>query len=84
MPSFKEACDILKIALADEIINDEEFVVLFELFTPANPEYPYWKYDKFRFENLDPYECKTELRFEKTNLPLLKQHLGVPHRFICS
>ena len=83
MPSFQEVCDALIIALADEIISEEEFVVLFAQYKPQNPEFPYWTYDGFDFENLDPHECKAEFRFEKHDLPLLKQSLRIPDRFVC-
>ena len=83
MPSFHDVCSALIIALANKIISEEEFTVLFAQYRPENPEFPYWKYDAFRYENLDPHECKAEFRFEKKDLPMLKQALRIPDRFVC-
>ena len=83
MPSFQDVCDALTVALANDVITEEEFVVLFAQYRPENPEFPYWKYDGFDFESLDPHECKAEFRFEKQDLPKLKQCLRIPDRFVC-
>ena len=83
MPSLQEVCDVLVVAHAENVINEEEFAILFQHYRPANPEFPYWRYDEFNFENLDPHECKAEFRFEKQDLPLLKQALRIPNRFVC-
>lgn len=83
MPSFQEVCDALVVALADNVINEEEFLILYEHYRPANPEFPYWMYDEFNFESLDPHECKAEFRVEKQDLPVLKESLRVPDRFVC-
>ena len=67
---FHDVCSALIITSANKIISEEEFSVLFAQYQPENPELPYWKYDAFRYENLDLHECKAEFRFEKKDLPM--------------
>jgi hypothetical protein len=59
MPFFQEVCDASIIAQADEIVSEEEFVVLFAQYKPQNPEFPYWTYNGFDFESLDPMDAKS-------------------------
>ena len=46
--------------------------------------FPYWKYDRFSFDNMDETECKFEFRFHKADLELLLHTLGFPDKFTCS
>ena len=41
MSSFKEVRELLLVAYDSEIINDEEFLVLFENYRSRNPQFPY-------------------------------------------
>ena len=43
-----------------------------------NPEFPYEKYGRFDFDNLDPTECKAECRFAKHDLLTLADALQIP------
>ena len=65
MPSFHDVCSALIIALANKIISEEEFTVLFAQYRPENPEFPYWKYDAFRYENLDLMNAKLNLDLKR-------------------
>ena len=56
--------DALIVAHAEDMIDDEEFVLLYE-YNQATPVFPYWKFQGFNLETWDDVECNTELRFEK-------------------
>lgn len=45
--SFSKVQNALVYTLADEIIDEEEFVLLFNAYKLVNPSYPYWEYDGF-------------------------------------
>ena len=42
--SFTKVRDALIYALADDILDEEEFVLLYDAYNSANPSYPYWEY----------------------------------------
>ena len=83
MASFKKAQEMLLLCLEEEMIDDEEFALLYEEYTPRNPPFPYSSYDNFSFVNKDPAECKADFRVEKGDLPLLVEALRVPPIFKC-
>ena len=41
MVNLREAQDILLNCHADNLIDDEEFILLYDVTKPANPEFPY-------------------------------------------
>ena len=47
MPSLREIRDILLFAHSDNLINDEEFLLLYDLNKSSNVELPYWTYGRF-------------------------------------
>ena len=72
---------------------EDEFLLLYDVNTSKNPEYPYWDYKKFCLEDKDGAECKTEFLFQKNDIPLLLNDLGshanrgqfaeVPKHYVC-
>ena len=40
MASFKKAQEMLLLCLEEEMIDDEEFALLYEEYTPRNPPFP--------------------------------------------
>ena len=52
MSSFKEVRELLLVAYDSEIINDEEFLVLFENYRSRNPQFPYNSYPRFELLKL--------------------------------
>lgn len=42
---FVKIQNALVYSLADEIIDEEEFALLFDAYKSLNPAYPYWEYD---------------------------------------
>ena len=41
----------------NKIIDDEEFLLLWDLNEPKNIDYPYWNYDRFDLDNISTEEC---------------------------
>ena len=69
--SFKTSQEALLLSLEEKLIDDEEFAVLYEEFTPQNLPFRRWASEKFSLENKDPAECKADFRFEKSDISLL-------------
>ena len=83
MSSFKAVQEMLLFCLEEEIIDDEEFAVLYEEYTPQNLPFPHCQYDTFSLLNKDPAECKADFRVEKADIPLLIDALRMPPEFVC-
>ncbi|XP_073228181.1 uncharacterized protein [Porites lutea] len=83
MSSFKEVRELLLVAYDSEIINDEEFLVLFENYRSRNPQFPYNSYPRFELENMQDDECLTEFRVKKEDVPRLADVLQIPETVRC-
>jgi hypothetical protein len=83
MASFKKTRLLLLDSYNDGLIDEDEFVVLYDLNRSKNPEFPHENYERFDLDGMDPAECKAEFRFEKHDLPLLAEALGIPDVFKC-
>lgn len=64
MPKFR---DTILLAHASRLINAEEFVLLYDLHKPKNPDLPYTNYECFDLDKMTDDECKTEFRFYKND-----------------
>lgn len=82
--SFQHVRDNLIFCLADGVINEEEFAILYSNFWSENPCYPYWEYDSFCLDELDSSECLTEFRVAKEDIPGLALALQIPDKFTCT
>ena len=71
------------LSLEEKLIDDEEFAVLYEEFTPKNLPFCHWDYEKLSHENKDPTECKADFRFQKSDISLLVDVLQMPDTFTC-
>ena len=71
MASFKKVQEMLCLGLVEEIIDEEEFVLLYDTYRPRNLPFPHSAYEKFSLANKDPAECKADFRVEKRDIPLL-------------
>ena len=69
----------------EEIIDKDEFVLLYEAHRPSNLPFPHSAYEKFSLAiaNKDPAECKGDFRVKKRDIPLLLDTLRVPPVFQC-
>ena len=68
-------------ATGANLINDEDFVLLYDMFPSRNPSFPYYEYACFDLNNMSEAECKAEFRFEKKDLPTLAEALQIPPSF---
>ena len=84
MASFRKARNLVLESYCDGLLDDEEFLLLYDLNTSKNPEFPFDNYERFNLETLDPAECKAEFRFEKSDLPLLTEALQIPAVIRCA
>ena len=56
MASFKKVQEMLCLCLVEEIIDEEEFVLLYDTYRPRNLPFPHSAYEKFSLANEDPAE----------------------------
>ena len=84
MCSFRNARRLLVDAYDDDIIDEDEFVLLYRTNTSKNLDFPYKECGQFDLNELDSAECKAEFRFENHDIELLAQVLDIPDRFVCN
>ena len=69
--AFQEVRDALVYGFADGYLDEEEFLILYELYKSVNPLYPYWEFQPFCLQNIDSSECLAEFRVTKEDIPFL-------------
>ncbi|CAH3018285.1 unnamed protein product, partial [Porites evermanni] len=82
--AFKNVRNLLLINHNDGFINDDEFVVLYDLYASKNLDFPYDSYAPFDLEELDESESFAEFRFGKRDIRILKEVLLIPDTITCS
>ena len=82
--SFKNAQNLLLINHNDGFIDDDEFVILYDLFALKNLDFPYDSYAQFHLEELEESESFAEFRFGKQDIWILKEVLQIPDMVTCS
>ena len=70
-------------AYCSNILNDSEFVLLYDINSSSNLCLPYWRYDRFNIEDMNDDECKSEFRFLKDDIYTLKEIMNIPDVFTC-
>lgn len=65
-------------------MDDDEFLLLYDLNKSNNLDLPYDSYESFGFDVLEEDECLSEFCFQEHDIPLLAEVLGVPDAFKCS
>lgn len=83
MPNFRENRMALLFAHQQNLINNEEFLLLYDVNTSTSPTYPYWAYDNFELDALSDDECKSEFRFYRNDIYLLMDAMQIPQEIIC-
>ena len=64
MPKFR---DTILLAHASRLINTDEFVLLYDVNKPKNPDLPYTNYDHFNLDKVtDDDDVKLSLDFTRT------------------
>ena len=83
MVGKEEVIDSLIIAHHYGSLSDVELLCLEQVLTTNDQHqsnYPYRQYRPFNWDQYDEHTCKTELRFEKSDIPRLQRCLGIPHK----
>ena len=83
MAAFREAREMLLHSLCQGFIDDTEFLLLYNLNTSHNPDFPYWHYEPFQLDNLSEGECMAEFRFYRNDVYLLAEVLQIPEQVVC-
>ena len=83
MASFREVRDLLLDSFDDGELSEDEFLLLYDLNTSKNPDFPYECCGEFSLDDLDDSECFAEFRVHKTDIPVLLEALQLPQTFIC-
>ena len=78
MPGLRAVRDALLVYHDQNIIDDDELLLLYDLNSSKNPDFPYWRYDYFDLDKLSDAECKAEFRFLKEHTYELKEVFGIP------
>ena len=78
MPKLKTVRNSLLIAHSENILNDEELLLLFDVNRSTNLDLPYWSYESFNLDSWSENECKSELRFLPGNIKNLPNILQLP------
>ena len=64
------------------LLNNEEFVLLYDLNSSSNLNIPYWQYPNFDLDNMQNDECISEFWFLKNDIYILFV-LGIPKEITC-
>ena len=71
------------VAFFCKVLMMDEFLLLYDVNTSKNPDFPYESYGKFDLNDMDDNECLSEFRFRKSDLPVLFEALHLPNYFTC-
>ena len=82
MANLIDLRNAILIVNAENLIDDEEFLLLYGLNKPKNMEIPYWQYEKFDLDQMNDDECKAEFRFLRNNIHHLRDIIGLPENII--
>ena len=83
MATFRVTRNAVLLAHDQNLINDKEFILLYDINTSSNLEFPYWKYPSFNLENISDAECTAEFRFLKSDVYKLAEVLQIPPLIKC-
>ena len=81
--SFKAARQELLYAVAEDVISEEEFFLLYDINQSRNLDLPCNLYAPFNYEDMAADECVAEFRVAKPDLPILARALRIPDYFTC-
>ena len=83
MTSFRDVQNLLLLSHGSKIIEDEEFLILYDLLEPRNPDFPHEAYAKFDLNEMAESESLSEFRFRKRDILLLAEVLDIPESIRC-
>ena len=82
MTSFRDVQNLL-LSHGSNFIEDEEFLILYDLFEPRNPDFPHEAYAKFDLDETAESESLSEFRFRKRDILSLAEVLDIPETIRC-
>ena len=83
MASFKQARDLLLYSYCKKRITTEQLMLMLDENTSDNPEFDYTQYERFDLQSVPEAECISNFRFERGDIPILADALGLPETFHC-
>ena len=83
MASFRDIRNLLVEGFYDGDISEDEFLLLYDVNTSKNLDFPYECYGSFDLNEMDVSECLAEFRFHKNDVPVLLEALQLPQSFTC-
>ena len=69
--SVQNVRETLVYCLADKIIDEDEFLLLYDAYESENMCYSFWDYEDFSLEYPSSEECLAEFRVSKVDFPRL-------------
>ena len=81
--SFRRAREELLFALDEGLIEEDEFLLLYDMNTSKNLDLPCTG-PKFCLQDMADDECLAEFRVRKADLPVLAEALEIPPHFTCA
>ena len=82
MPALRVVREALLEAHFNRVIDDEEFLLLYDMNYSKNLDYPYWNYRRFDLDNLSNEECWSEFRFNRNDIYELREIFHIPEEII--
>ena len=67
---------LLLFSHAQGILGDEELLLLYEEYSPKNPDFCSENFGRFSLDDMNDAECLAEFRFRKHDLPIPGTKLG--------
>ena len=83
MTSFRDVQSLLPLSHESNFIENEEFLILYDLFEPRNPDFPHETYAKFDLYEMTESESLAEFRFKIRNILSLEEVLDIPETIRC-
>ena len=80
MAAFRETRNAVLLVHSRDIIPEEEFVLLHDLHTSKNLDYPYWSYNEFDLENSTDTEWRSELHVLKGDVYRFFEVFEIPEQ----
>ena len=80
MASFRVTGEALLLTYDQQLINDKEYILLYDLSTSKNSDYPHRNYDRFDLDVWTDDEYKTDVRFYKSDVYRLANVLNIPEQ----
>ena len=84
MASFKDTRDLIPLSYGMNLINDNDFLLLYPSYSSQNLDLPYDSYPEFDLGEFSEDECLAEFRFKKADIPVLAEALQIPAVSRCS